>query len=122
MHTKDVAGSIFTIDPLDHYKRDADCMEACGLLLEWLWEAAEFGTDPDEGHPLLHVALQESYTWFDKWLENEAEVVDQKFCYPEDPALFPLLSVVRSDEAIYIYPHAIVAVVIGGKTKWTRMD
>lgn len=133
MQVKEIAGSVFTIDPHNTYNNDSACLEACGLLLEWLAEAAEFGDDPEEGHVFLHEALAESYPYHMGWTECRAGAPDQadvrggRFCYPGDPELNPLLSVVRGGEEIYIYPHAIVVVVLDDgqsarEVKWTRMD
>lgn len=122
MESKIINGVVFTLNPNDHYGSDAKCAEACGLLLEWLVEAAEFGDDPEEGHEFLHEALAESYPYHMGWDDGGVEVVDGVFRYPGDPDILPCLSVVRGDEKVYIYPHAIVAVVVGDEVKWTRMD
>lgn len=133
MQVKEIAGSVFTIDPHNVYNNDMACMETCGLLLDWLWDAAEFGDDPEEGHVFLHDALAESYPYHMGWREcrvgapDQADVRGGRFCYPGDPELSPLLSVKRGSEEIYIYPHAIVAVVLDDEqpireVKWTRMD
>lgn len=115
MISKQIKDTTLTLDPLDHYKNDNACHEGCGILLEWLWEGAEFNEQaPSE-------VLEECYQYFQGW-RDDASVQDERFCYPDDTPMAPLLRVVRGDEALFIYPHAIVAVVKDNKVKWTRMD
>lgn len=114
--TTKINNTTITMDPLDHYKKDSAVFEACGLLFEWVWEGASADIAPSR-------ALEESYNYFMGWEEQHpGNVVDQKFTFPGDEPLAPLLRAVRGDEAVFIYPHAIVAVVQGNKVKWTRMD
>lgn len=116
MMAKQIKNTTITLDPLDVYKHIPNVYEACGLLAEWLWEGAEFDEQP------LERVLEESYPYFMGWRCDEAMVKEDKFCYPGDPELAPLLKAVRGDETVYIYPHGIVAVYKDDTTKWTRMD
>lgn len=116
MISMQVENTVLTVDPLDHYKNDQACAEACGILIEWLQEIALMDLQaPSEG-------LAEFYQYFDGWKCNEAMVKDEKFTYPGDEPMAPLLRVVRGDEALFIYPHSIVATVKNFTTRWTRMD
>jgi hypothetical protein len=93
------------------------CIDACGFLLGFI-----FGKDRTVAEN-----MEKNYKFFHDWSQPEgADIVDEKFTYPGDPPLYPFAKIVAEEhpeEIVYIYPHAIVAVVNSGTfVQWTRMD
>lgn len=86
--------------------------EACGLLPYMILQ----------GESGIEENLIANYPFFWGWTEDEAEVVNEQFTYPEDEPLDWVGKFEEDGKLLYIYPYGIVAIVEGGKTKWTRCD
>ena len=50
------------------------------------------------------------------------EVINGKYCYPEDPKLEPLAIYEVDDVVVYQFDYGIIAVTQDGKTEIIRMD
>ncbi len=107
--------TILEPDPKDHYKDKMRCIEMAGYLPMF--------THGDK--PTLAENMEDNYQYFMGWSQDTlASVEDGMFLYPGDRPLVPVLKMhVGGPEAIYVYPHAIVAVVVDDVlTKWARFD
>ena len=105
------------VDPAHHYGPDMrrELIEACGIIPQFV-----FGT-----HDTMAKNMEENYEYFlGDWKQGDATIDEEgRFCFPGDPPLVPLMSIVCNDEVVFIYSHAIVAVIKEGEPmKWTRMD
>jgi hypothetical protein len=115
--------TLLEIDPLNKFT-DADgdeaLTDACGYLLGW----AVVGPDGEDTGS-LEDNLVKSYHFFAGWFDSGVEVSDNGvYSYPEDPDLYPLVSLHRGDQTLHIYQYGIIAVRSdsGADYKVTRMD
>lgn len=103
-------------DPTGHFPKVAvgNLMSACGVLLIWLDE-----DDPRDARE----QFDSNYPF--GLIETRGGTVRDNgvYEYPEDPPLHPLMSCKLHDvEDVYLYQHAMVAIVRDGVAFVTRMD
>jgi hypothetical protein len=115
--------TIMEIDPLNKFhdaRSEQALVDACGFLIGW----AVLGPE-DENQESMENNLLDSYPFFMGWLDSDAVVDDiGEYTYPEDPPMYPLVSLHRGTETIHFYQYAMVAVRPDADTpfKITRMD
>jgi hypothetical protein len=112
-----VNGIRWKLDPLKWYD-GADpqaIVEACGLLPHFLQAA-------DDARAVAQ--FQTRYQFGANWNDGPGKVQpDGTFVYPEDDDMAPYLVAELHGDRIYIYPHALVSVVLAtGEQQHTRMD
>lgn len=103
------------LDPLNHFKNKIYCINAASNLIY-------FTEGPNAK---ISENMESNYHYHTGWHDSGyASFADGKFKYPGDPDLYPVAKITDgTNEEVYIYPQAIVAVVVNGVlTKWARMD
>ena len=97
-------------------KTASNCLDACGYIPSWV-------ADGDYTNYPLQEALDLQYNF--GLFEIEGGTVNKEgiFQYEGDPDQYPLIKMNRGAEILFMYPHAIVAIVNEkGETFITRMD
>ena len=107
------------IDPLNKYSetRQDHIIESLGLI-------PQFVNNPMYVDKSLKETLDLSYGFgLHKMYGGKVEE-DGRFTYPEDPDLYPLAKMIRGNEYLYQYPHAIIAIWCADTESYfvTRMD
>ena len=106
------------INPLNHYEiSDKDLINSCGFLPLW-------AVDPDYLDQPIKQAMTELYGFGKLYEMKGGEVTDKGvYKYPDDPDLYPIVTIKRDHEIMHQYPYGIVAFEQDDGTVFvTRMD
>ena len=111
--------AILTADPLNEYgdQKIADLVNACGYLPGWAIEK-----EPDES---MAEALERRYVFYAGQMTGGAVTPEGVYTFPDDPPLYPYIAIrdQESDETMYVYPYAIVAITHPERPQWvSRCD
>lgn len=116
-----------TIDPTNHYppNRQGPLIEACGLIPIFFCKAIASLSEKATARE-VYEAMVEMYGYGDyhttKWGHCTKEGI-YKSSYPEDPDLYPYIEMRLPDGlGLFVYPHALLAVVDTKETILSRMD
>lgn len=98
------------IDPNERFKdhiTSEKILKACGFLLPW-------AMNPFMLQHTTKYALTEQYGF--EYQQMEGVITeDGVFQYPGNPDFHPYVKLIRDHEILYIYPHAIFAIINQGK-------
>ena len=105
------------LDPTgEHYKNNItmkSIVDACGILLTWA---------ADDTYDNFKDRMEKNYDYFDSW--RTTTDLDQYgiYKYPEDPPMYPLVSMKLNGDTMFFLPHQMVAIVLPGTTIISRFD
>jgi len=117
---------MYKIDPTGHFtnhiedtealqEAENDIIEACGLVAYW-------AISDDIDLPMLKM-LEYNYHFPVPDLKGATLTDNAIWQYPGDPDLYPLIEIARGDEMLYIYQHALIAILQkDGSLFCSRMD
>ena len=104
-------------DPLQNHTdlTPSQIMEWCGFIPHWLYNVSDYDS--------IKECLIDQYDYYSG--EMSGGTIDDKgvYTYPEDPPLYPLITVYGDGEIFHQYNYGIVATVQKDGTQWiARMD
>jgi hypothetical protein len=108
------------VDPTGHFEGVAEgrLIEAVGILPHWAAQALR----ASESARVVFLAMVDLYR-FGKYEFSGGEVDAQGvYRYPEDPPLYPILTLEHKGIKVHFYQHAMLAIVGEDETIVTRMD
>ena len=117
----------FVIDPLNKFKGTprASIIESCGLLPEFFFSVANRAT-LDHKDLTLDAAwegLDDEYGFGLYRMTGSTVTPQGVWQYPEDPDLYPLVSMKHQGVEMLVYDYGLVALRDkSGETRCTRMD
>lgn len=115
------------IDPTGKITEDAPkgqlkehILDACGLIPHWV---VSWNKEPEAGPKALFDFLDITYGFGMHKMGGTLDA-DGTYRYPQDPPLYPLISMETRDGTLYQYDYGIVAIPMGdqGGHFITRMD
>lgn len=113
--------SNWQLDPTDHYRRNratpVSVVRALGYIPDFLLS--------DDPRPIRE-QLTERYGFgeLNDGMSDLAKITPEGIMqYPEDPELYPLARATHGSETLWVYPHAIIAIVQSdGSLFMSRID
>ena len=105
------------LDPTGQHYKDGTTMKSivdvCGLLLKW---------GADDTYDNFKDRMEKNYRYFHSWRTTTDIDEDGVYHYPEDPPLYPFVSMRHKGDIMYLFPHQMVAIVSPECTIISRFD
>lgn len=104
------------VDPLNKYPKVpmARVVDVAGVLIAWAWHAIQAD---DAIEKMCSFYIYGTYE-----MKGHSKIENGVYNYPGDPKMYPIVTVASDTASVYIYEHAIVAIVQGDRQYVTRMD